>query len=329
MAIESTAPAAERLPPPDGTALSVVAPAYNERDNISPLVEEVVDVLDGEPAWQPYEIVLVDDGSTDGTAQQIREAAALFSQVRGIELNGNHGQSAALAAGFDAARGTAVVPIDADLQNDPADIPRLLAELETGADCVSGWRKDRNDPLRKTIPSRIQTALAKRTGPDINDFGCTLTAYRRSALRDIDLRGEQHRYIPAQLHAAGHEVRELEVNHRERNAGETKYGAGRLLRGFSDLLYHLFASRYRARPMHVFGSGGLLVTMVGLLLGGWLVAQRYLVGLALGDAMPRLLLAVTLTLFGVGMVGFGIISELLTELLYRDERPYRIAEVHE
>jgi hypothetical protein len=222
-----------------------------------------------------------------------------------------------------------VVPIDADLQNDAADIPRLLAELEAGADCVSGWCRDRSDPLRKTIPSRIQTELAKLTGPDIHDFGCTLTAYRASALRDVQLRGEQHRYIPAQLHAAGHEVREIEVNHRERHAGETKYGAGRLLRGFSDLLYHLFASRFRARPMHMFGAGGLLVTTLGLLLGGWLVAQRYLAGLVLGDALPRLLLAVTLTLFGVGMIGFGILTELLVELLYRQERPYRIARIHE
>lgn len=329
MAIQADPPTADALPPADDTELSVVAPAYNEAGNIGPLVEELVAVLDDEPAWQPYEIVLVDDGSTDGTGRQIREAAALFEQVRGLELNGNHGQSAALSAGFEAARGTAIVPIDADLQNDPADIPRLLAELEAGADCVSGWRRERSDPLRKTVPSRIQTELAKLTGPDIHDFGCSLTAYRASALRDVSLRGEQHRYIPAQLHAAGHDIREVEVNHRERRSGASKYGVGRLLRGFSDLLFHLFASRFRARPMHIFGGGGLLVTLLGLTIGGWLVAQRYLAGLVLGDALPRLLLAVALTLFGVGMVGFGILTELLVELLYRDERPYRIAEVHE
>jgi len=180
MAIQADPPTADALPPADDTELSVVAPAYNEAANIGPLVEELVAVLDDEPAWQPYEIVLIDDGSTDGTAQQICEAAALFEQVRGLELNGNHGQSAALSAGFEAARGTAIVPIDADLQNDPADIPRLLAELEAGADCVSGWRRDRSDPLRKTVPSRIQTELAQLTGPDIHDFGCTLTAYRAS-----------------------------------------------------------------------------------------------------------------------------------------------------
>jgi glycosyltransferase involved in cell wall biosynthesis len=329
MAVEhDLADAGPAVPGSDGSAIavSVVAPAYNEAPNIEPLVAEIRTALTDAAACRPFEIVLVDDGSDDGTAERIRTLAADEPLVRGVILKRNVGQSAALDAGIDAAQGGIVVPIDADRQHDPADIPRLVARLGDGYDCVSGWRRERQDPLRKRVPSRIQTTLAQWTGPDIHDFGCTLTAYRAAALADLDLRGEGHRYIPARLYAAGHRVTELEVNHRERAAGETKYGVGRLGRGFADLLYHVFLGRWRDRPMHLFGVSGVVLWAVGVALGTGLLAQNYLFGVDLLPNLPQLILAVALTLFGFGLLAFGVIVEVLTDLRYRDSEPYRVAE---
>jgi glycosyltransferase involved in cell wall biosynthesis len=309
-------------------ALSVILPAYNEAANLRALVPEIIDVC-ADLERGPFEVIVVDDGSTDATATRATEAAARYDPLRFVQLQANYGQSAALAAGMDHARGAVVVPMDADGQNDPADIPRLLDRIDAGADCVSGWRRDRDDPLSKRVPSRIQTRLAMLTGPDIHDFGCTLTAYRRDAIEELDLRGERHRYTPAQLHQLGYDVTEIEVAHHERAHGETKYGAGRLLRGFVDLVYHVFRSRFVARPMHVFGGVGVAILLAGLALGGWLLVENYLLGAQLLPNLPQLLLAVGMTLFGFGLIALGIITELLTELLYEDERPYRVERVIE
>lgn len=312
----------------DNVFLSVVLPAFNEAANLVDLIPELIDSL----SYSDYaneEIVIVDDGSTDDTAEKCRHAAALYEEVRFVSLQSNYGQSAALAAGFEHASGDVLIPMDADGQNDPADIPRLLDRLEDGYDCVSGWRKERNDPLQKRIPSQIQTHLAMLTGPDIHDFGCTVKAYRAEVIAELSLRGEQHRYIPARLHNLGYSVTEIEVNHRERNNGDSHYGTGRIVRGFVDLVYNLFRNRYSKRPMHLFGGLGMAITSLGIAIGLYLVALKYGAGTSLNARMPALLLSVSCTLFGSGMFAMGLITELLSEIQYRDERPYRVAEVIE
>ncbi|MEF8757125.1 MAG: glycosyltransferase family 2 protein [Halobacteriales archaeon] len=309
---------------------SIVVPAYNERANVRPLVEEIVDVLTGASmaGFRPFEILLIDDGSTDGTEDVVRELAEEYGALRGVFLRRNFGQSAALAAGFDEARGEFVVTLDADGQNDPADVPRLLSRLEDGYDCVSGWRKDRRDPLTKRIPSAIQTYLSMYTGPDIHDFGCTLKAYRRAAVEEIQLRGEGHRYIPAKLYDQGFSITEEPVNHRPRLNGSSKYGTGRLLRGFVDLAFNVFWNKYSMRPLHLLGGLGTLFLVAGGLLGGHAIVLKYGFGESLAPHLPRLVLTVLLVLFGFQLVMFGVLAEMLTRLLYRDETPYRIERVY-
>lgn len=309
--------------------VSVVAPAYNEVDNLTPLVQEVVQTL-SDTKHTPFEVLIVDDGSTDGTRDALYRLSQLFDSVRGITLARNYGQSAALAAGFKRARGEKVVAIDADGQNDPADIPHLLDELEhDGYDCVSGWREDRDDPWHKRWPSAIQTRLAKRLGPDINDFGCTLKAYRAEALQDIDLWGEGHRYIPAQLYDRGYSIGERRVNHRPRQHGNSHYGVGRLVRGFVDLLFHYFNNRYGRRPMHLFGALGLILLGVGAAIGIHLAIMRFGFGVAVAPKIGRLLLSALLILSGLLVVAMGLLSELLTRLRYREEQPFRVEQIIE
>jgi len=300
--------------------LSVVIPVYNERGNLEQLRDELMTAL----ADYEYEVIWVEDESTDGTAATIDEYAANGSRHRVVHLQRSHGQSVALAAGIDPADGDTIVTMDGDLQNHPHDIPKLVDKLEQGYDCVKGWRRDRDDPWHKTIPSAIQTRLAKYTGPDINDFGCTLTAYRASALADVELYGERHRYIPAQLHNLGYSVAELEVTHRPRMNGDSRYGVSRLLRGFVDLLYHVFWVRYSTRPMQLLGSAGVLSVTLGVLLGVLSVSQRYLAGVPLGPRTPRLILISLLVLLGIQLLIFGAVMEFLTTMHYADKQPYRI-----
>jgi len=306
--------------------VSVVIPAYNEAKNLAPLVRETADALADGPG-EGYEIIIVDDGSTDETHEKGSHLAQLYDQVTFIELSRNFGQSPALSAGIDAAHGDVIVPMDGDGQNDPADIPALVGRLMDGYDCVSGYRRDRNDPLAKRIPSGIQTRLAKLTGPDINDFGCTLTAYRSAALADVDLYGEEHRYIPSQLYHNGFRIDEMEVNHRPREHGQSRYGAGRLVRGFSDLAFHLLWNRYSTRPMHLFGGAGFLAMALGLLVGSYFVGAKYLTGAALAPNLPQLLLSVGLVLSGMVVVLFGIVIQFLTRIHYSDRPEYRIERV--
>jgi glycosyltransferase involved in cell wall biosynthesis len=315
--------------PDSEVVTSIVLPAYNEVENLRPLVEEIVEVAEGEAMapYRPIEILIVDDGSTDGTAEVIRELAAEYESVAGIFLRRNFGQSAALCAGFDTAAGEYVVPLDADGQNNPADIPTLLDRLEDGFDCVSGWRKDRDDPITKTVPSAIQTYLARFTGPDIHDFGCTLKAYRREAVDELNLRGEGHRYIPAKLYDRGYKITEEPVDHRPRTHGSTKYGPGRLVRGFVDLAFNIFWNKYSMRPMHLMGGLGLFLLAIGGLIGTHAVFMKYVLGDALIPHLPRLILAVALIIFGFQLLMFGIMAEMLTKIHYRGESPYRIQSV--
>jgi len=306
--------------------VSVVIPAYNEAQNLTALVQETADALTDGPA-ERFEIIIVDDGSTDETAEKGTHLAELYDAVTFLELSRNFGQSPALAAGIDAAHGDVIVPMDGDGQNDPADIPALVGRLMDGYDCVSGNRADRDDPLAKRLPSSVQTRLAKLTGPDINDFGCTLTAYRAAALRHVDLYGEEHRYIPSQLYHNGFRIDEMEVNHRPREHGESRYGAGRLVRGFSDLVFHLLWNRYSTRPFHLFGGAGFVAMALGFVLGGYYVAAKYLAGAALAPNLPQLLLSVGLVLSGMVVVLFGIVIQFLTRIHYQDRPEYRVERV--
>lgn len=325
---QATTPDDSTVTQPAHVDVSVVIPVYNEQGNIRPLAQELVDVLNGVPFRG--EVLWVNDGSGDESGEACEELAVLDDRHRVIHLRRNSGQSAALAAGFDHARGKTIVPMDGDGQNDPADIPMLVEQLNEGYDCVSGIRSDRHDPLRKRIPSEIQTRLTQRMCPDAgSDMGCTLKAYRADALADVDLRGEHHRYIPAKLAQRGYQLDELPVNHREREHGESKYGLGRLVRGFLDALYHLLMIRYGARPIHLFGLVGLVMLGVGGLLGGHMLVERLILLNPIAPHLPRLILIAVLVLGGLLMLGFGLVTELLTRLLYRDERPYRVSEVIE
>jgi glycosyltransferase involved in cell wall biosynthesis len=219
--------------------------------------------------------------------------------------------------------------MDSDMQNDPADIPRLLDKLEEGYDCVSGWRKDRKDSVSKTIPSKIQTYLAWTAGPKIHDFGCTLKAYRRKAINDIGIYGEGHRYIPSYLYQRGYTVTEIPVNHRPRNAGKTKYGAKRLLKGSLDLFFNAFWNRFSTRPLHFLGGIGFLSMAIGAILGIHAVLIKYLYGASLNVRTPRLILISLLIIFGIQLVLFGFLAEMVTKYHYRDENPYRVLQIIE
>lgn len=329
MTAEAATPNAQQPTPNTSPVTSVVLPVYNERDNLPQLVDELQQTFTREEMtdYRPYEVLWIEDGSTDGTSAYVDDLAATHPNHRAVHLKRNWGQSAALAAGFDHAQGDMIVPMDADLQNDPRDIPQLLQTLTEGYDCVSGWRRDRDDPLAKRVPSRIQTTLAKATGPDINDFGCTLTAYQREALEDIQLYGEGHRYIPAKLYDKGYSVTEVEVNHRPRKHGESRYGVARLVRGFVDLLFHVFWVRYSTRPLHFLGGTAFVFMGVGGILGGVSVVQKYVFGMALAPRTPRLILTALLIIAGVQLLVLGVLAEMLTSLHYRDDEEYRVDRI--
>lgn len=310
---------------------SVVLPAYNERESVGTLIEEIVDVCSSADDVQlsPFEIIVVDDGSTDGTREELQELADAVPELTVIVLTRNFGQSAALAAGIERAVGDWIVTLDADGQNDPRDIARLVGTLEEGYDCVSGWRKDRNDPLRKRIPSALQTRLAMLTGPEIHDFGCTLKAYRREVLQEIDLFGEGHRYIPAMLYKQGYRITEQVVNHRPRTEGNTKYGTNRLVKGFVDLLFQVFWNRYSTRPLHFLGAVGFVMMAIGGTIGFHAVLLKYMFGVPLVPMTPRLILTAALLIFGLQLLIFGFFAEILIKFYYKEDDPYRIDSVIE
>ena len=223
--------------------ISVVIPVYNEIENLSRLYEELLEVLD--TIDQDYEIIFIDDGSTDGSFNLLREMGESDEKVHVIKLRRNFGQTAALQAGFNAAKGEILITLDADLQNDPNDIPRLIEKIEEGWDVVSGWRKNRNDSISKKIPSKILNWLSRRmTNLKIHDLGCTLRAYKKEAVQNLELYGELHRYLLILISWRGFKITEIEVNHRKREHGKTKYGYSRIITGFLDLVLVKFLLSY-------------------------------------------------------------------------------------
>ncbi|MGD9497008.1 MAG: glycosyltransferase family 2 protein, partial [Armatimonadota bacterium] len=282
---------AERASP----EVSVVIPVYDEAEGIAHLYDALTEALMGlDRSW---EVILVNDGSTDDSAQRLDELAARDPRFVAIHLRRNYGQTAAMAAGFDYAGGEVIVAMDADLQNDPRDIPKLLAKLDEGYDVVSGWRKERRDTwLTRVFPSKVANWLISWwTGVKLHDYGCSLKAYRREILQDVQLYGEMHRFIPALAHWAGGSIGEVEVSHQPRRFGRSKYGLSRITRVFLDLITVKFLLSYATRPIQVFGRWGLIIGGVGLVLALWLSIQKLFFGAELANR-PALLAAVLMIL---------------------------------
>ena len=296
--------------------VSIVVPIYNEVDNLPELVERIAQAMAGQP--QTFELLAVDDGSSDGSRARLRELAAGRPWLRPVFLARNYGQSSALQAGFDRVRGRYVVTLDADLQNEPGDIPLLLERLENDpeVDMVSGWRKDRQDAeLSRKLPSRIANRLISRaTGVHLHDYGCALKAYRRPIIDRIRLYGELHRFIPSLAREAGARITEVPVRHHARTRGVSKYGIDRTFRVILDLILIVFFMRYRQRPLHAFGGLGLWLTAPGLLILGWLLLQK-LLGEDIGGR-PLLLVGAMLVLMGAQLIAAGLIGELLIRVYH-------------
>jgi len=298
--------------------VSVVVPLYNEADNVADLHREVTAAL--ETTGRPFELVLVDDGSTDGTRRRVLELEALDPRVRAVLLRRNFGQTAAFSAGFDRARGEIVVTSDGDLQNDPADIPALVAKLEAeDLDMVCGWRRRRQDPLSKRIPSFFANRLiSAATGVRLHDYGCSLKAMRAEVAKGIRLYGEMHRFIPAVASWMGVSFAEVPVNHRPRTRGTSKYGIGRTVRVLLDLFTVKFLASYGTRPAHLFGVMGLTFGGLGFAILAYLAALKIFAGEAIGGR-PLLLLGSLLFLTGVILVNFGLLGELLVRTWHESQ----------
>ena len=289
--------------------ISVVIPVHDEEQTVALLYEELQAAL--EPFERPWEAVFVDDGSADGSWAALTRLHSAQRNVRVVRLRRNFGKAAALAAGFAHAEGDVVVTIDADLQDDPSEIPRLLAKLDEGFDLVSGWKTHRRDPLTRRVPSKIFNWVTGRvSGLRLHDLNCGLKAYRADVVRDLRLYGELHRFIPVLAHYRGHRVAELPVNHRPREHGRSRYGIERYLRGFLDLLTVSFIGRYRHRPLHLFGGLGLILGLLGLIVLVYLTVVKF-EGHAIGQR-PLLILGVLLVVVGLQFFSLGLISELVT-----------------
>jgi glycosyltransferase involved in cell wall biosynthesis len=308
--------------------VSVVVPVYNEIESIPALLEAISSTLMAQGI--AYEIICVDDGSSDGSAELLGKLARSRRDLRAILLRRNYGQTAAMAAGFNYARGKVIVTMDGDLQNDPSDIPLLIGKLNEGYDMVSGWRKFRqDDALTRLLPSKIANWLIGRiTGVTLHDYGCSLKAYRQEVASDMNLYGDLHRFLPVLAHIEGARIVELPVKHHARRFGKSKYGLGRTFRVLMDLLTIYFIQTFLTRPMHVFGLLGIVSTTLGTGFGLYLAGLKILAGRDIGQR-PLLVLAVLLILTGVQLFCFGLLGELLMRTYHESQgRPiYRVREV--
>jgi glycosyltransferase involved in cell wall biosynthesis len=295
--------------------ISVVIPVRNEERSVALLVDELESAL--QPLGVEWEAIFVDDGSTDGTYAALTRLHAARSDVRAVRLRRNFGKAAALGAGFAHATGDVIVTLDGDLQDDPAEIPHLLAKLEEGFDLVSGWKTRRRDPLRRRVLSRVFNTVTRWiSGVRLHDMNCGLKAYRADVVRGLRLYGELHRFIPVLAHHRGFRIAELPVNHRPREHGRSRYGLERYLRGFLDLLTVSFIGRYRHRPLHLFGGLGLTLSVTGTGILVYLTIDK-LLGHAIGQR-PLLLLGVLLVVVGLQIFSLGLITELITS--HHEER---------
>ena len=299
-------------------ALSIVIPLYNEEESIPSLYTRLTAALDD--YGRPFEAIIIDDGSSDRSFELLAEIARKDTRYKIIRLRRNFGQTAAFSAGFDAARGDVIITMDADLQNDPADIPLLMSKIEEGYDIVSGWRKDRQDRfLDRKLPSMIANRMISNvTDVRLHDYGCSLKAYRRDLLQHVRLYGEMHRFIPALAVQVGGTVTEVPVNHHARQYGSSKYGISRTVRVMLDLITVWFLGTYATRPIHVFGGLGLLSTFLGVLLGVYLTFVKLFMHENIGSR-PLLMLAVLLVVVGVQLITMGLLGEMIIRTYYESQ----------
>ncbi|MDA8161739.1 MAG: glycosyltransferase family 2 protein [Desulfobacteraceae bacterium] len=314
----------------DAKDISVIAPIYNEAPNLKTLVQRLVDAL--RPLNRPFEIILVDDGSTDESHEILKQVKPAVPELKVVVFRRNFGQSAAMTAGFDHAKGDIIVSMDGDLQNDPKDIPRLIARLEEGYDMVSGWRKDRKDPfMSRKLPSLIANRLIGRsTGVRLHDYGCSLKAYRRDVAKNLLLYGELHRFIPVLAHFYGARIAEETVTHHPRLKGKSKYGIGRTYRVILDLILMLFFLKFATRPLQFFGLGGGALFLSGSLIGLYLTFIKLFLGQDIGHR-PLLLLGAVLIIAGLILGAIGLLAELVIRTYYESSgrRIYSVREVLE
>jgi glycosyltransferase involved in cell wall biosynthesis len=304
---------------------------HNEADNVAPLHREITTAVGGH--GKSAEIIYIDDGSTDGTWKQLatvhRAGADGGPRVRVIRLRRRFGKASALAAGFDVARGGIVLTMDGDLQDDPREIPRFLAKLDEGCDMVSGWKRKRRDPFTKVVASRIFNRVTSLlTGIHIHDFNCGFKAYRSELVRDLNLYGGMHRYIPVLAHAKGYRVDEIVVEHRARQRGKSKYGAGRLATGFLDLLTVVLLTGYASRPLHFFGGSGLVAFLSGSGICAYMAVEWFMGNRPIGNR-PLLLLGILLMILGIQLISTGLVGELIVSRSGSQREQYSIAEQHD
>ena len=311
--------------------ISVVIPVLNEAPNLEALYQQFSSAL--QTTGRPYEIIVVDDGSTDGSFEVLRKLQADDPRVRVIRFRRNFGQTAAFAAGIAAARGSVVVTADGDLQNDPADVPAMLLELDRGADIVCGWRRDRKDPfLTRRVPSAVANKLISwATGVQLNDYGCSLKIFRAEVIKPLRLRGEMHRFLPALASEIGVRIVEVPVNHRARAHGSSKYGLSRTGRVMLDLLTVKFLLNYSMQPLRVFGALGGAMGLVGVFLLGTLGTLRLLHRIEIGDHLPLTLFGILVLFSGMQLVTLGLLAELQVRVYQESQnRPvYVIRDVLE
>jgi glycosyltransferase involved in cell wall biosynthesis len=304
--------------------VSIVIPLYNEEESLRELTQKLVSVLTG--MRTPYEIIFVDDGSTDGSFQVLKELHGENRAIKVIRFRRNFGKSAALSVGFREARGKFVVTMDADLQDDPEEIPGLLQALDDRYDLISGWKKKRHDPLTKTVPSRFFNFVTRvMTGIPIHDFNCGLKAYRGEVVKELNVYGELHRYIPVLAHYAGYRVGEKVVQHHPRKYGHTKFGISRFFRGFLDLLTVLFTTRYIRRPLHLFGVWGMVSFLIGAAIDIYLSIEWALGTTSLSNR-PLFLVGFLFIIIGIQFVSIGLLGEMITRQQRSDEG-YSIRDV--
>jgi glycosyltransferase involved in cell wall biosynthesis len=299
--------------------ISIILPVYNEVENLERLHEKITDVMSG----PGFEVIYVDDGSTDGSLELLERFAANDRRVRVISFRRNYGQTAAMAAGIDSSSGEVLIQMDADLQNDPLDIERLLSKLDEGYDVVSGWRKDRQDAFfTRILPSRIANWLISViSGVRLHDYGCTLKAYRREVLKDVNLYGEMHRFIPIYANWAGGRVAEIAVAHHPRAGGKSKYGLSRTAKVVFDLITIKFLANYLTKPLYIFGWTGMLVFALSFLSGLTAVSMKYLSWPHHADFIqtPLPVLAMILLVLGIQLFLLGLIAELLVRTYHESQ----------
>lgn len=309
--------------------ISIVSPVFNEEENIEELYKELLSSL--EKTGKTFEIIFIDDGSTDSTFERLKRLREKDERVKIIRFRRNFGQTAALSAGFDYGKGETIITIDADLQNDPADIELLLKKIEEGYDLVSGWRWKRKDKfLTRVLPSKIANFLISLiTGVKLHDYGCTLKAYRKEIVKNIRLYGEMHRFVPAVASLLGIKVAEVQVNHRKRKAGKSKYGIGRTIRVILDLITVKFLISYSTRPLQIFGLIGILTGGTGFLIGLYLTYLKLIERQAIGNR-PLLLLSVLLIFLGAQFISLGLLAEMLSRTYHEavEKKIYAVKELH-